>query len=49
MPLVGRAFQSKVTQLERKNVMMFVTVRLLDPGGNPVNQSGVTAATASAP
>jgi hypothetical protein len=38
-----------VTELERKNVMMFVTVRLLDPGGNPVNQSGVTTTTASAP
>lgn len=46
LPLVGRAFQSKVTQLERKNVLMFVTVRLLDPGGNPIAPTGPTTAAA---
>ena len=47
LPLVGRAFQSKVTQIERKNIMIFVTARLLDPSGNFVNQQG--ARTAAAP
>ena len=47
LPLVGRAFQSRVQQIERRNVIVMVTVRLLDPGGNPVNPPA--AATAAAP
>lgn len=47
LPLVGRAFQSKVTQIERKNFMIFVTARLLDPSGNLINQPA--ASTAAAP
>jgi len=44
LPLVGRAFQSKVSQIERRNVMIFVTARLLDPGGNLINQPAATTA-----
>lgn len=42
LPLVGRAFQSKVKQVERTNVLFFVTARIVDPGGN-----GIATATAS--
>ncbi len=45
LPLVGRMFQSKVSQTERKNVAFFVSVRIIDPSGSPVNQ--VVPATAS--
>lgn len=46
LPLVGRAFHSTVAQIERKNVIIFVTARLLDPGGNRVNQPSATTAAA---
>ncbi len=46
LPLVGRAFQSKVAQIERRNIIIMVTVRLLDPGGNPVNPPSATTAAA---
>jgi general secretion pathway protein D len=47
LPLIGRTFQSKVTLTERKNVVIYVTVRVLDPSGNRVYPSG--PATVSAP
>jgi general secretion pathway protein D len=37
IPLVGRAFQSQLSNVERKNVIFYVTVRILDPGGSRVN------------
>ncbi len=46
LPLVGRAFQSKVSQIERKNLMIFVTARLLDLSGNLINQPAATTAAA---
>lgn len=46
IPLVGRAFQSSVSQRERKSVIFFVTVRVLDPGGNPINQTASGPVTA---
>ena len=46
LPLVGRAFQSKVSLTERKNVVIYVTVRVLDPSGQLVNRPATaTAAT----
>jgi len=39
MPLIGRAFQSRVTNTERKNVIFFVTVKVIDPAGNRINQA----------
>lgn len=45
LPLVGRAFQSKVKQVERTNVLFFVTARIVDPGGNGV----ATAASSNVP
>ncbi|TLD69304.1 hypothetical protein FEM03_18195 [Phragmitibacter flavus] len=47
VPLVGRAFQSKVKQSERKNVLFFVTVKVIDPAGNRV-LSTLPEATAAA-
>lgn len=44
LPLVGRAFQSKVSNVERKNVLFFVTVRVIDPGGNSVGASAAATA-----
>lgn len=44
IPLVGRTFQSKVSLVEKKNVVFFVTVRVLDPSGSRLNQAGHTAA-----
>lgn len=44
IPLVGRTFQSKVGHIERKNVIFFVTVRVIDPAGNSIGTS--TSATA---
>ncbi|WP_009965552.1 type II secretion system protein GspD [Verrucomicrobium spinosum] len=45
LPLIGRTFQSKVKQVERTNVLFFVTARIVDPGGNGV----ATAAVSNAP
>jgi general secretion pathway protein D len=44
LPIVGRAFQSKVAQVERKNVLFFVTVRVIDPAGNSIGPAAATAA-----
>ncbi len=39
IPLIGRAFRSKVTDRKKRGMVMFVTVRILDPSGLPVNQA----------
>ena len=50
IPIVGRAFKSQLSNVEKKNVLFFVTVKVLDPGGNRVNPvatgeaAGATAA-----
>jgi general secretion pathway protein D len=41
LPLVGRLFQSKVTQRSKLNLLVFVTARLIDPAGNPVHRMPV--------
>jgi general secretion pathway protein D len=38
VPLAGRLFQSKVDQNNTLNVVFFVQVRVIDPGGRPVNR-----------
>jgi len=38
LPVVGRLFQSKVTQRSKLNLLVFVTARLIDPAGNPVHR-----------
>lgn len=37
IPLIGRAFRSKVERSSRRNLMMFVSPRILRPDGQPVN------------
>lgn len=43
IPVVGRLFRSKVTQRSKQNLLIFVTARLIDPAGNPVHRSSLTA------
>ena len=38
VPLAGRLFQSKVNEDISLNVIFFVQVRVIDPGGRPVNR-----------
>jgi general secretion pathway protein D len=38
LPVVGKLFQSKVKQRRMKNMIMFVTVKVIDPAGNRVNR-----------
>jgi len=38
MPFVGRFFRSEVTETETKNIIIFVTVDVIDPSGQKVNR-----------
>lgn len=44
LPFVGRFFRSEVTQTETKNIIIFVTVSVVDPSGQKINRD--TAAVA---
>ncbi len=44
LPLVGRFFQSHVTKVDTKNIIIFVTVEVVDPSGRKINRD--TAAVA---
>jgi len=35
IPLIGRVFQNKGHSIEKRSVLIFVNVELLDPAGNP--------------
>ncbi len=37
LPFVGRAFRSTTSSRRKRALLIFVTVRLIDPGGNPIN------------
>lgn len=37
LPLVGRLFMTKAEERFKRNLMIFVTARLIDPAGKPVN------------
>ncbi|MEP7015482.1 MAG: Amuc_1098 family type IV pilus outer membrane protein [Verrucomicrobiota bacterium] len=39
IPLLGRLFRSNVDQHIKKNLIIFVTARLVTPGGQPVNST----------
>jgi general secretion pathway protein D len=43
LPMVGRLFQSKTTVRNKRNLLIFVTARLIDPSGNPVHRTPITA------
>ena len=36
LPIVGKLWQNKVTQVEKKNVLFFVTVKVIDAAGQPI-------------
>jgi len=36
LPLIGRLFQTKADQHFKRNLMVFVTARLIDPSGQPI-------------
>ena len=38
IPLIGRAFRSNVEQHNKKNLVMFVTARIVTPAGLPLNE-----------
>mgnify|MGYP003327558017 FL=1 len=37
MPFIGRLFRSERSATEKKNLMIFVSPRIIDPAGNPVH------------
>jgi general secretion pathway protein D len=37
LPVLGRAFRSSTSQSNKRALTIFITVRLIDPGGNPIN------------
>jgi general secretion pathway protein D len=37
IPFVGRAFRTNVDQHIKRNLIIFVTARLVTPGGQPLN------------
>ncbi|MEI8235261.1 MAG: Amuc_1098 family type IV pilus outer membrane protein [Verrucomicrobiota bacterium] len=39
VPLVGRLFRSSVDQHTKRNLVIFVTARLINPAGDPINVS----------
>jgi general secretion pathway protein D len=53
LPLIGRMFRTKADEYYKRNLTMFVTVKLLDPSGQPINTSrevgGGTAAEGHGP
>jgi general secretion pathway protein D len=40
VPIVGRLFRSRYEQSDKRNLMIFVTARLVDPAGRPIQESG---------
>src|SRR5213076_1797477 len=39
IPIVGRLFRTNVEQHVKRNLIIFVTARLINPGGQPVNST----------
>ncbi len=39
IPLIGRLFRSSVEDSQKRNLLIFVTARLVDPAGRPVRRS----------
>ena len=48
LPIFGRAFQGKTEQAIKKNTLIFVTPRILQVDGQPLNPTAGSATTASA-
>ncbi len=47
LPYIGRLFRSKSEQSEKRNLLVFVTARLVDPAGRSVRTSGGESALMS--
>ena len=47
IPIFGRAFQGKTEQAVKKNTLIFVTPRILDVSGQPLNPTAGSPTTAS--
>lgn len=45
IPMVGRLFRSKTTVRNKRNLLIFVTARQIDPAGNPIHRMPLTAST----
>lgn len=48
IPLLGRLFRSEGEYSRKKNLLIFVTARLVDPSGKPINRGGPVEAEANA-
>ncbi len=48
IPLIGRFFRTTSEHHFKKNLMIFVTARLIDPAGQPINQNQLGSADAEA-
>ena len=48
IPIFGRAFQGKTEQAIKKNTLIFVTPRILDVSGQPLNPTAGSPATTTA-
>ena len=43
IPIAGRLFRSKVTSRTKRNLLIFVTARLIDPAGNLIHRETLRA------
>ena len=46
MEIFGRLFRSEGQKSEKRNLMIFVTARLVDPAGNVIKKTSAAAAAA---
>lgn len=49
IPFIGRLFQTKAEDHFKRNLMVFVTAKLIDPSGQPIKQATVAPVGGSAP
>jgi general secretion pathway protein D len=40
IPVVGRLFRSEGSSSQKRNLLIFVTARLVDPAGKPIHREG---------
>lgn len=44
LPIIGKLWQNKVKQVQKKNVLFFVTVKVIDAAGQPIHPQVATTA-----
>jgi general secretion pathway protein D len=49
IPLVGKLFRSEIENNVKRNLLVFVTAKLITPAGDPIHKTAVTATSAGAP